>query len=632
MDSIYLHVQDECEPRRLAEVAASLSIDALRRLCYSRIHPGGTTMIRRLLLSFALVATLTASADETFPKPGWKDAPSPLASPDAVPGGTLVFAADQPPKSLNYYLDNSSFTIQVFDSLFETLLGNDPLTADFVPNLASHWTLSTDKRTFTFTIDPAAKWSDGQPVTAADVKWTFDMIMAPTNQTGPAKVALQTFTNTPPVIVDARTIRFTAGEIHWRNLQALGGFEILPAHVFSNADFNKINFDFPVVSGPYRLGSLKENIELRLERRADWWQWSRPSTRGTLNFQTIVYRFFAEQENAFEAFKKGELDVFPVYMARLWVNEAKGDKFDRHWIVKQRVRNHRPLGFQGFTMNLRRPLFSDLRVRKALALLLDRDKMNRTLMYNAYFLQRSYFEDLYDASQPCTNALYAFDAAQAGKLLDDAGWRANAQTGWREKDGKRLSFIFLTRDASSDKFLALYSEDLKKAGIEIKIDRKDWAAWVRDMEAFQFDMTWAAWGSALFKDPEDMWASSEADRPSGNNYTGFKDARVDALIEKQKTIFDLAERNKICREIDSILTAQIPYVLLWNLDYTRLLYWNKFGTPPTVLGKLGDERALFTYWWYDADSAAELKAATSANTPLPQRPDYIDFDTVFKAP
>ena len=585
-------------------------------------------MLCRLLLT--LLLTLPALADQTFPAPGWTDAPNPLASPDAAPGGTLVFAAFQPPKSLNAFLDSNTFSQQIFDSFYETLLGIDPLTAEFVPGLASRWTVSDDRRVFTFMLDPAAKWSDGRPVTAADVKWTFEKIMDPASQTGSAKVGLETFTNTPPQILDARTIRFTAREAHWRNLIAVSQFEILPRHAFSNADFNKINFEFPVVSGPYRLGSLQENIELRLERRAVWWARGRSSVRGLYNFQTLVYRFYAELENAFEAFKKGDLDVYPVYMSRLWNLEAVGEKFDCRWILKQRICNHTPLGFQGFAMNLRRPPFDDRRVRRALAYLLDRETMNRTLMYNAYFLQRSYFEDLYDAAHPCTNAAYACDPPRARALLAEAGWKPNPETGWLEKDGRRLRIVFLTRDASSDKFLALYGADLRKAGIELVIDRKDFAAWLRDMDAFQFDMTWASWEGMLFKDPESMWASVEADRPSGNNITGFRDPRVDALIERQKTVFDLAERNRICREIDAILCEQAPYVLLWNIDCTRLLYWNKFGVPPTVLDKYHNESALFTLWWYDADSAAELKAAQAAGAALPPRSETVRFDEVFR--
>jgi microcin C transport system substrate-binding protein len=151
------------------------------------------------------------------------------------------------------------------------------------------------------------------------------------------------------------------------------------------------------------------------------------------------------------------------------------------------------------------------------------------------------------------------------------------------------------------------------------IERKDFASWMRDMDAFNFDMTWAAWGGSLFRDPESMWLSSEADRPSGNNITGFKDPQVDALIERQKTLFSITERNAICRDIDGRIAAAVPYVLLWNTEATRLLHWDTFGMPDTVLSKFGDERSLLGYWWYDTDSASELRAAMAAGDVLPQR-------------
>jgi len=122
--------------------------------------------------------------------------------------------------------------------------------------------------------------------------------------------------------------------------------------------------------------------------------------------------------------------------------------------------------------------------------------------------------------------------------------------------------------------------------------------------------------------------STEADRPSGNNITGFKDPRVDALIEKQKTCQSITERNAICREIDGLLATAIPYVLLWNIDVTRLLYWDHFGMPATVLSKFGDEQSLVTYWWQDNDTCAELKSAMATRDVMPFRPVLIDFDEI----
>jgi microcin C transport system substrate-binding protein len=255
--------------------------------------------------------------------------------------------------------------------------------------------------------------------------------------------------------------------------------------------------------------------------------------------------------------------------------------------------------------------------------------MNHTLMYDQYFLHRSYYEDLYDAKHPLTNPVFDMNRQKARTLLAEAGFVVNPKTGYLEKNGRKFSFKFLTRDPSTDKFLAIYSEDLKDVGIELITDKKDWAAWAKDMDEFNYQMTWAAWGAGVFKDPESMWSSKEADRKGSNNITGFKDPTVDALIEEQKSIFDVARRNAIVRKIDRILCDNVPYVLLWNVNYTRLLYWNKFGTPPTVLSKYGRESSAYAYWWLDPDADADLSQAIKTGSILPAKPAAISFDQVF---
>lgn len=569
-----------------------------------------------------------AMADEHFPSKTYKAAPDPIASPDAEIGGELAIFGGQYTKSFNYYLDTSSQTSDIFGVMFESLLGMNPITLEYEPALADHWTISSDKKTFTFHINKKARWSDGKPVTAEDVLWTFQAVMDPKNMTGPHKVALKRFST--PEILDSHTIRFTADTIHWQNLGACGGFQIMPKHAYGALDFNKINFEFPVVSGLYRLGEIKEGLFVTMKRRNDWWAKDDPRMRGTGNFDTLKFRFYADRINAFEAFKKGMIDLFPVYTSRIWVNETGGDVFSKNHIVKQKVINNQPIGFQGFAMNMRTFPFDDLKVRQAMAHLIDRRKMNHTLMYDQYFLHRSYFEDLYDSEHPCTNTLYELDKKKARKLLKEAGWTVNPKTGLLTKNGRTFTFKFLTRDPSSAKFLAIYAEDLKSVGIRLEIDQKDWAAWSKDMDEFNYQMTWAAWGAGVFKDPESMWAGKEADRNGSNNITGFKDARVDKLIEKQKSIFDVKKRNAIVREIDKILCDQIPYVLLWNVNYTRLLYWNKFGTPPAVLSKYGREESAYSYWWIDPDAEADLAQAVEAGEPLPAKQPSVDFNRIFK--
>ena len=565
-------------------------------------------------------------ADTTYPRPEWIEKPDPIASPYAEKGGILRFSASQSPKSLNYYIDSNSYTHMMFSMMYETLLGADPLTLSETPRLARRWTISDDQLKYTFEIDPLAKWSDGKAVTAADVKWTFDTVMDPKNPTGPHKVILGKFDS--PEIIDSHTIRFKAKEVHWMNLVALSGFEIMPKHAYESSDFTKLDFRNPVVSGPYTVDRIKEQVETRMKRRDDWWAANRKSNLNTSNFDYISFRYFTDQENAFEAFKKGYVDVHAVYTARLWMKESTGNKFTRNWIVRQRIQNHNPVGYQGFALNARKFPFDDVRVRKALAHLVDRETMNRTMMFNAYFLHRSFYEDLYQG-RTCPNTFYEFNIEKAKQLLKEAGFKLNPKTGYLEKNGKELAFEFLMRSSSSEKFLVLLNNSLKEVGIKMTLTRKDMAAWVRDMDAYNFNATWAAWGAGTYRDPEQTWLSTEADRPSSNNYTGFKNAEVDALIEAQKTNFNLEERNEICRRIDKILMDEVPYVLLWNINTTRLFYWNKFGTPKTVLSKFGDERSLIGYWWFDKESTEELNTAMQEEESLPAKPELIDFDKTF---
>lgn len=575
----------------------------------------------------SLLASFSALAAESFPGPDWKPAPSPLAWPDAEPGGEISVFASQFPKSLNYYLENNVFCYDLFSMLFESLLGGNPVTLADEPGVAERWEISDDKKTFTFHINPDAKWSDGKPITAEDVAWTFETIMKPENLTGPHKVALERFD--PPEVRDARTIVFRAREIHWSNLQAAGGMLILPRHEMADKEFNRIHFEFPVVSGPYRIAEIKEGALVAIARRADWWQRKDPRSAGVYNFDLIKFRFFLDSQNAFEAFKRGEIDVFAVYTARLWATETGGERFDKNWIARQKIHNYNPIGFQGWCMNMRRPPFDDPNVRKAMAHLLDREKMNSTLMYNEYKMQNSYFEDLYTPEDPCRNAPIAFDMDKARQMLGEAGWAANPKTGMLEKDGKPFEFSMLARDAGVQKFYTIYMETLKNVGIAMRIDQKDWASWSKDMDEFNFDMTWAAWSSGVFKDPESMWSSKEADRQSGNNYAGFKNEIIDQWIEDQKTIFDVEQRHEICRRIDQFLTDEVPYILLWYAGYVRLLYWNKFGMPPWVLSKYGDERSAHAYWWYDHDAAADLERAMKDGAALPGRPAEVFFDREF---
>ena len=552
------------------------------------------------------ILCLIVAAVTWFPADDWQDMPDPVASPNARKGGTLRFNGDQAPKSYNAYIDNNSYTRMTFDLMYENLLTTDPKTLDFQPGLARRWAVSDDGREFTFVIDDRARWSDGKPVEAADVKWTFDAIMDAKSDTGPWKTSLGSFES--PEVVDAHTVIMRKkgdSPKSWRDLMHCGFFWILPRHAFSIRPFNTISPVGMPTSGPYRMSRVEEQVESEFRRNANWWRANQPSSRGVCNFDRIVMRYHASKENAFEALKKRRIDVYPVYSARIMVEGTKGELFARNWIQKRRVKNREPIGFQGFAMNMRRPPFDNLKVRQAMAKLLDRETMHRTMLKGAYFLLRSYYTDLYDKDHPCSNTLWEYDVEGAKRLLAEAGY-ANG-----------FKFTFLSRSSGDDKFLALFDHSLRECGIEMKIVRKDFAGWMRDMDSFNFDMTWAAWGASVFRNPEMQWHSAEGRRSGGNNITGLDIPEVDRIIEEEKSMMSVAERADAYRRIDRLVADAVPYVLLWNTDEHRILCWNKFGMPDMPLGIYGDESAVLSYWWHDQDRAEELERAMKEEKCLP---------------
>lgn len=563
-------------------------------------------------LSLLFLPAVSASADETFPAPDFSPAPSPDANPLAPKGGTLTTQLGPYPKSLNYYLDLNTMSAEVFSMLFEPLLVQNDETLAHEPWLADRWTVSSDGMEFTFRLSDKARWSDGTPVTAEDVAWTYEAVMAPDSLTGPHKISLGRFD--PPEILDPATIRFRARERHWENLLAVGGMAVLPKHAYAGGDFNLLNFSFPVVSGPYGIARLDDGVLLVLRRRADWWAADDPRVAGQFNFDFLRYRFFEDRSNAFDAFLRGDLDLFAVYTAHRWATQTDGKKFRRGWIVKKEVANRKPAGFQGIALNMRHPPLDDRRVRLALAKLFDRKRMNETLMANAYTLHRSYYEDLYETPP---REPVAFDPAGAAALLREAGWTRNPATGALEKDDRRMKLSWLSRGSTDEKFIAVFREALSAQGIELAVDKKDWSAWAKDMDTYAFELTWCAWSGGRFKDPESMWFSEEGAREGGQNLCGFADARVDELVRAARTEESAAKRHEMVKEIDGILCREVPYILLWFAESTRLCFWNRFGMPEKPLGTYGDESAARRLWWHDPEAVRALAEAREKDRDLP---------------
>ncbi|HSQ41490.1 MAG TPA: extracellular solute-binding protein [Fibrobacteraceae bacterium] len=545
----------------------------------------------------------------------------PIASPQAIPCGTINLWGGAMPKSLNMWEDYNSFSAEIMGLLFEPLVALHSTEDRPVGILADKWETSADGKTYTFHINPAAQWSDGQPITAEDVQFYYDVIMNPKHLTPIFKVGLSRFER--PKVIDEHTISISAKEAHWGNFWEASGMVAFPKHIWQGKNFDEVRFEFPVVSGPYRLQQLQKDRFLELSRRDDWWGRIKTYNTGKYNFQTIRYRFMEDRTKALEALKKGDFDAYAIYTASIWAKQTDFEAVQKNWVVRQRVFNQEPIGFQGFAINLRLKKFQDLRVRQALALLLNRQLMNEKYMFNQYFLLNSYVPDLFPGNQNPNAPIYSYQPDSARALLAAAGYHVNPH-GMLEKDGQIFTITFLTQ-SEDQRHLAKYVEDLKAVGIDARIERMAWSSLTKRLDEFDYDMYWAAWGASRLRDPEASWFSATADEKGSNNYPGLKDSLVDSLINAQKTEMDLGKRNEIDRAIDTRLTNQLPYILLWQADNHRLLYWNCFGHPASVLDKFNREDAIITYWWYDPAKSKALEQARQTGSPLPAEPADVHW-------
>ena len=546
----------------------------------------------------------------------------PIAAAGANRGGIYTAWGGPNPKSLNVWLDPWALSGQVMDLMFESLVTMHSTSNEPVGVLAESWTSSPDNMEFTVRLRPEARWSDGHPVTAEDIQFYYDTIMNEDHLTPVARATLSRFAR--PEVVDEHTIRIRSTEENWKAFWEAGGFVAFPKHIWEGQDFNRVNFEFPVVSGPYRLHDYRRNRFVVLQRRGDWWGRMLRYNLDKYNFDYLRFRFQEDRNAALETFKKGDYDVYSIYTASIWAQQTENiEAVERGWVVRQEIYNDEPRGFQGFAINLRRPKFQDVRVRQALAHLLNREQMLEQLMFNQYFLLNSYFPDLYPGNQNPAVPVVAYNARRASDLLDQAGWEVGTD-GIRRKDGQTLQINFITY-ASDSRHMNIYVEDLRRAGLEVEVELLSKAEVTRRTDEFNFDLYWINTGAGRLRDPEPMFHSRYAEEQASSNLAGVADARVDQLLEQLRRERNLTRREVLLRQLDLRLMELSPYVLLWQSDRTRLLYWNRFGMPESVLDRFNREDVIPIYWYNDREKAERLAEAEQSGQELPKPPASIDF-------
>jgi microcin C transport system substrate-binding protein len=514
---------------------------------------------------------------------------------------------------------NSSTNYSIASMVYETLLKVDPTSLEYIPVLATHWQIAPDKMTFRFRINPNARFSDNQPVTADDVaaSWLFY-----TDKGLQDPTLLSVFDNfEKPVAESKYIVRVKAKTPDWKDFLNFATFmHIFPAHVLKNVNgatyLKEYNFKYLPGSGPYIINEsdIKKGTSISIRRRPDFWAEKARLNVGLNNFDEVRIITVRDENLAFEMLKKGDFDFYAVSRARQWVEETNFDRIQNGLIHKRKVFNNKPSGIQGFAFNTRRPPFDDLRVRKALTLLLNRELLIEKLFFKEYLPQNSYFVGtVYEnPNNPKNN----YDPQTAVKLLAEAGWKDRNAQGQLIKNGTPFAMELLYVGKTFEPILTVYQDDLRKVGINVNLREVTAETHFQLINDRKFDLALMGWGTTVFPDPEQEWHSRLADVNDTNNITGFKDPKMDQIMEKYGQSFDLKERIELIKELDGIMTNQYHYILQWYGPSQRMIYWNKFGHPPGYLSRIGEITSDIYFgpgveqlWWIDRQQSQKLQQA-----------------------
>jgi len=553
---------------------------------------------------------------------------------NAQKGGSISIPISEfPPTYRTIGKDTRLMIISLLEGLcYETLLTFDNSTLQYVPSLATHWRILDNNQTYMFRIDKRARFSDGYPVTAEDVLYTFRLI----TDKGIKDPSLSSFykdTFFEPEVLDKYTIKVRCKKSSWRNFLYFSGLTILPAHHLKKVDgrefLKKYKYYMMPGSGPYKL-NLKETIKgqkLILKRRDNYWAKNLITNQGIYNFDKIKFVIVQDDRLKLEKFKKGELDFYIPGRAKWWLEELNKNKFEalrRNQVLKKKIFNYKPLGMSGLAFNTLEPPFNDGNVREAFSKLWNVKQLLNQLFYKEYIRTTSYFQGtIYENKN---NIHQKYDPKKAIELLHNAGWIREPGHKWLTKDSKIFE-LDLALDSSLNKIFTPFQQDLRNAGIKLNIVNMTSQVIFKNVMKRKFKITYMGWTGSLFPNPESSLHSKYAKLEETGNICGISLKKIDDICEKYNNSYNIKYRVSLLQQLDKILTDNYYYALGWVAPYAlRAAFWNKFSYPEAALSYAGDWRSVLALWWFDNKKDKLLKHSfKDKNVKLPSENIINDY-------
>jgi microcin C transport system substrate-binding protein len=552
-------------------------------------------------------------------------------NPKAPKGGDFSLV---PPLRITNFDKYNPFTLKGISPpglgtlMFETLLTgtlDEPATAYGL--LAEDIDVAVDKLSVTFRLHPQARFNNGEPVMAADVKHSFDMLMS--KQASP-QYRVRFNDVKQAVVLAPRAVRFDFNTTSAELPMLVGGIPVFSRSWGKGKPFDQIVTDEPISSGPYKVGRVNFGRDITYQRDPKYWGADLNVRRGIFNFDRVTYKIYKDTTAQAEAFKAGEFDYIQVFRPLEWARVYKGKKFDSGELIRKELQTKNAGDFQGFMINSRREKFKDLRVREALGLALDFEWINRRLSYNSRIRVNGYFDssDFEAKDKPEGDELAVLESLRGklpAKIFDEevprspsnsapGGLRENllkakkllADAGWTYRDGalrnaKGEAFEFEHLDSGGqERELAPYIQALAKLGIRLKYRKADFALINKRLDVYDYDFFTVrvpgreSPGSELL----DRFGSKSVDVEGGSNLLGVRDPNVDYLLNLAISATTRPELVARLRALDRVLRHGFYVVPQWHVNYFRVAYRSgKFEQPSVAPSYYQAEDWIVRTWW-----------------------------------
>lgn len=470
------------------------------------------------------------------------------SSGEAHMGGRLVRRLEGDVHTLNYLLQGTDDERQVLQYIYDPLIDFDD-KLEPIPGVVTKWEIVDGNRSYILHLDPRATFSDGKPLTAADVIFTLGKIVD--SQSPQFAAWFEGLDRAQTKAIDDHTVRVVFAQPRVTQLSSFN-IGVLPKHIYENGDITKSRA--VVGAGPYVLSRRETGRSILLKRNPHYWREKPP-------IDSVLFRVIGDDNVAWNALKRGDIDVMRVTNDVWW-----RDKDDPKVRERTRFFNGYTLAYNCVPWNLQDPLFQDVRVRRAMAMAFDRNTVIERLYHgHARPISGPFPPDSW-AADPEVRPI-DFNLAGASALLASAGWRDTDHDGVLDREGKRFAFTILipTGNNTSVEQSQILQDALRKLGVEMSITTLDSSAFFDRVLQGNYQAALVSWFADPDPDPYSLFHSSQV-APNGYNVVHYVNAEADQLMERGRASFDRAERTEIYHQLHELLATDQPYLWLVQTD------------------------------------------------------------------